>query len=150
MIPDIQNYIKQCDNAIDWVAKYKPEQFDQLFLKIVDNRRVLKQLEGTLSNNPAIAAYGVSQVGKSYLMSNLLQDKGKPFIVHSDRKDYDFINEMNPRTIKTEATGVVTRFSSFKSCPDRYKEQHPIMMRVLNVADLALIFTEGYFNDVAD
>lgn len=146
----LDQYINQCDNAIDWVEKYKPEQFDQLFLNIVDNRRVLKQLKNTLSNNPAIAAYGVSQVGKSYLMSNLLQDKGKPFIVKSEGKDYDFINEMNPRTMKTEATGVVTRFSSFKSCPQRYKEQHPIMMRALNVADLALILTEGYFNDVAD
>lgn len=146
----IAEYIKLCNDAIDWVAKYKPEQFEQRFFEIVDQRRVLKQLQATMSDNPAIAAYGKSQVGKSYLMSNLLQDKGKPFIVKSDNAEYDFIDKMNPRTQKTEATGVVTRFSSFESCPDRFKEEHPIMMRALSVADIVNVLAEGYYNDITD
>lgn len=147
---NIAEYIKLCNEAIDWVAKYQPDQFDQRFLEIVEQRRVLKQIQSTMSDNPAIAAYGKSQVGKSYLMSNLLQDKGKPFIVKSDGAEYDFINQMNPRTQKTEATGVVTRFSSFESCPDRFKEEHPIMMRALSVADIAMVLSEGYYNDITD
>lgn len=147
---NIKEYINLCNDAIDWVAKYKPEQYDQRFLEIVEQRRVLKQIQSTMSDNPAIAAYGKSQVGKSYLMSNLLQYKGKPFIVKSDGGEYDFINQMNPRTQKTEATGVVTRFSSFESCPDRYKAEHPIMMRALSVTDLALVLAEGYYNDISD
>lgn len=146
----IAEYIKLCNDAIDWVAKYKPDQLDQRFLEIVEQRRILKQIQSTMSDNPAIAAYGKSQVGKSYLMSNLLQDKGKPFIVKSDGKEYDFINQMNPRTQKTEATGVVTRFSSFESCPDRFKEEHPIMMRALSVTDIAMVLSEGYYNDITD
>lgn len=147
---NIANYIELCNEAIDWVAEHRPDQFDQRFLEIVEQRRVLKQIQNTMSDNPAIAAYGKSQVGKSYLMSNLLQDKGKPFIVKSDGKEYDFINQMNPRTQKTEATGVVTRFSSYESCPDRYKETHPIMMRSLSVTDIAMVFAEGYYNDITD
>lgn len=147
---DIAEYIKLCNDAIDWVAKYKPDQLDQRFLEIVEQRRILKQIQSTMSDNPAIAAYGKSQVGKSYLMSNLLQDKGNPFIVKSDGKEYDFINQMNPRTQKTEATGVVTRFSSFESCPDRFKEEHPIMMRALSVTDIAMVLSEGYYNDITD
>lgn len=147
---NIVEYIKLCNDAIDWVAKYKPDQLDQRFLEIVEQRRILKQIQSTMSDNPAIAAYGKSQVGKSYLMSNLLQDKGKPFIVRSDGAEYDFINQMNPRTQKTEATGVVTRFSSFESCPDRYKEEHPIMMRALSVTDIAMVLSEGYYNDITD
>lgn len=147
---NIQKYIDYCNDAIDWMAKYKPEHYYQRFLDIVDQRRILKQIKSTLSDNPAIAAYGKSQVGKSYLMSNLLQDNGKPFIVKSDGGEYDFINQMNPRTTKTEATGVVTRFSSFESCPDRYKEAHPIMMRALSVSDIAMVIAEGYYNDITD
>ena len=147
---NIAEYIKLCNDAIDWVAKYKPDQLDQRFLEIVEQRRILKQIQSTISDNPAIAAYGKSQVGKSYLMSNLLQDKGKPFIVKSDGAEYDFINQMNPRTQKTEATGVVTRFSSFESCPARYKEEHPNMMRALSVTDIAMVLSEGYYNDITD
>ena len=146
----LTEYINLSNQAIDWVAKNKPEQFDQRFLDIVEQRRILKQIQNALLDNPSIAAYGISQVGKSYLMSNLLQDKGKPFIVKSDGGEYDFINEMNPRTQKTEATGVVTRFSSFKSCPERYKEEHPIMMRTLSVSDIATMLSDGYYNDVHD
>lgn len=144
------DYIKLCNEAIDWVEKYKPDQYEQRFLDIVEQRRILKQIQSTMSDNPAIAAYGKSQVGKSYLMSNLLQDKGKPFIVKSDGREYDFINEMNPRTQKTEATGVVTRFSSFDSCPERFKEEHPIMMRALSVTDIVMVLAEGYYNDIVD
>lgn len=147
---NLNTYIELCDRAIDWVGRYRPEQFEKRFLDIVEQRRVLKQIRNSMSNNPAIAAYGKSQVGKSYLMSNLLQDKGRPFIVSSDGNEYDFINQMNPRTEKTEATGVVTRFSSFDSCPERYKEKHPIMMRTLSVTDIASILAEGYYNDITD
>jgi hypothetical protein len=147
---NIAEYIKLCNDAIEWVARYKTDQLDQRFLEIVEQRRILKQIQSTMSDNPAIAAYGKSQVGKSYLMSNLLQDKGKPFIVKSDGEEYDFINQMNPRTQKTEATGVVTRFSSFESCPKRYKEEHPIMMRSLSVTDIAMVLSEGYYNDITD
>ncbi len=147
---DVATYINLCNRSIDWIAKYKSDQYEQRFLDIVEQRRVLRQILNTMANNPAIAAYGASQVGKSYLMSNLLQNDGKPFIVHSDGGEYDFIHEMNPITKKTEATGVVTRFTSYASCPDRYKAEHPIMMRTLSVADMVIVLAEGYYNDISD
>lgn len=146
----VEEYIRLCDESIDWVAKHKPEQYEQRFLEIVEQRRILKQVAETKHDNPAIAAYGKSQVGKSYLMSILLQDKGRPFIVKSEGKEYNFINDMNPITSKTEATGVVTRFTSFVRCPELFKEEHPIIMRTLSVMDIAIVLAEGYYNDICD
>ena len=125
----IQFKIDELNRSLEWIAKYKPEDYEQKFLQLVEERRKLQKLQTAEEYNPAIAAYGVSQVGKSYLMNCMLQKNGEPFLIKTKEKSYKFIEEMNPKTSRTEATGVVTRFSSFSKMPITYNEQYPIIVK---------------------
>lgn len=148
MAIDIKKQIENIDNSLRWIKKYHPEQYEQRFLQLVEERRKLKNIEDVDSENPAIAAYGVSQVGKSYLMNCMLQKNGKPFVINAEGQTYNFIEEMNPKTDNAEATGVVTRFTSFSKNPTMFSAKYPIMMRCLSVADIVLVVCEGYYKDI--
>lgn len=150
MVQTILNQIDNINSSLAWIKKNKPTDYDQKFLQLVEERRKLKKLKAAAQDNPAIAAYGVSQVGKSYLMNCIMQKNGQPFMLEADGTSYNFIEEMNPKTKNTEATGVVTRFSSFKRNPNRYCKDYPILMRCLSVADIIIILCEGYYNDIGD
>ena len=148
MASDTLRQIENINKSLRWVKAHRPDVFEQRFLQLVEERRKLRKIARAAEDNPAIAAYGKSQVGKSYLMSNMLQQEVtlpdgrktiKPFEVVADGRRYNFIDEMNPITKDTEATGVVTRFSSFSRLPERYSEQYPIRMKSLSVADMTLI-----------
>ena len=150
MALDIKTQIENINNSLGWIKKHHPEQYEQRFLQLVEERRKLRRISESEQDNPAIAAYGVSQVGKSYLMNCMLQKNGKPFLLEANGTKYNFIEEMNPKTDNTEATGVVTRFTSFSKAPERYSKEYPIMMRCLSLTDIVLIISDTYFNDLTD
>ena len=150
MTQHIVNQIENINRALAWIKKNKPLDYEQKFLQLVEERRKLIKLKTANEDNPAIAAFGVSQVGKSYLMNCILQKDGNPFFVEADGKRYKFIEEMNPKTKDTEATGVVTRFSSFSKNEGKFSKEYPIMMKCLSVADAILILSDGYYNDISD
>lgn len=150
MIQTISNQIESINKSLAWIQKYKPSDFEQKFPLLVEERRKLRMLKKAAEENPAIAAYGVSQVGKSYLINCMLQKDGEPFRLKADGKSYNFIEEMNPKTNNTEATGVVTRFSSFGKGGNRYSAKYPILMRCLSVSDIIIILCDGYYNDIHD
>ncbi|MCH5328141.1 MAG: hypothetical protein J1E02_03895 [Coprobacter sp.] len=148
MALDIKKQIENIDNSLKWIKQYHPEHYEQRFLQLIEERRKLKSIEDVENDNPAIAAYGVSQVGKSYLMNCMLQKNGRPFVIKAEGQTYNFIEEMNPKTDNTEATGVVTRFSSFSKNPDSFSTKYPVMMRCLTVADIVLVVCDGYYKDI--
>ena len=142
--------INNINEGIKWIKKYKPELYDRRFLQLVEERRKLRILANAEQNNPGIAAFGQSQVGKSYLMNCILQDGNKPFMVDAPDKEHNFIDEINPIGGGQEATGVVTRFSSFSRNPECYSPDYPIRLRSLSVKDIILIICDSYFNDFDD
>lgn len=146
----ILSRISDITETLEWIKKYKPEQYQQKFLQLVPLRCELRKILLAEDENPAIAAYGESQKGKSYLMGNLLQKNGAPFMVHADGKEYDFVASINPIGDKREATGVVTRFTSYMGHEDRASEKYPARMKVMSVANVVTILADGYFNDVLD
>ncbi len=117
---------------------------------MVECRSQLQEMEDTLKELPAIAAYGESQKGKSYLIGNLLQKDGKAFMVSSAEGSFDFVKQLNPIGNGKEATGVVTRLSSFKQNPEKYDKRYPVIMKVFSVADLVCVLSDGMHNDVID
>jgi hypothetical protein len=143
MLNEILRQIGIINDSLAWIKRNKPNDYELRFFSLVEERRKLKVLARAAAENPAIAAFGASQVGKSYLMSCLLQDKGKPFMV-SDNKgnEYNFINSINPIGDGQEATGVVTRFSSFSRDTDKYSKEYPALVRTLSVIDIVLILSD--------
>lgn len=150
MVEQIKQQIENINQTLDWIKRNKPEHYEQRFMQLVEERRKMHKIQKAEEENPAIAAFGKSQVGKSYLMSSILQNKGQSFMVKANGRTYNFIDEMNPITDNTEATGVVTRFSSYTRDPKRYSADYPIIMKTLSPADIIAILSDGYYNDIED
>ena len=146
----IQSKIRQISEALDWIRENKSELYQQKFLQLVPLKCELRKMLYAGDEKPAIAAYGESQKGKSYLMGNLLQKNGMPFKVRCGEKDYDFVAQINPIGDRREATGVVTRFTSYIGHEDRYSDEFPARMKVMSVANVVTILLDGYFNDILD
>lgn len=100
------------DGSIAWAKEHGKESFPCNTFK--DWRRRLKRIYAALEEKCSVAAYGESQVGKSYLMSSLLSSPNSPFVITNGGKAYSFIDDINPsggNNAKIESTGVVTRFT---------------------------------------
>ena len=150
MILDIEKQIENIERCVMWIKDHKPEVYNARFLQLIDERRKLRILLNAKRNNPGIAAFGQSQVGKSYLMNCILQDKDTPFLVDTPDGPRNFVEEINPIGGGAEATGVVTRFSSFSRNASDYSDALPIRFRSLSVRDILLIICESYFNQFRD
>lgn len=150
MAHNIDKYIESINNGLEWIKKNRPEQYDQRFFQLADERRKLRVLRRAQDTNPGIAAFGNSQVGKSYLMNCILRNSDSPFMVDAPDREYKFIQEINPIGGGGEATGVVTRFSSYSRNEADYSAEYPIRMRTLSVKDIILIICDSYFTDIID
>lgn len=134
------------NEALAWADKYGKESFPRDEFK--NYRRKLKRIAETLSENCSAAAYGESQVGKSYLMSSLLSTPNAPFMIRSGGKDYRFIDAINPsggNNTKKESTGVVTRFTIRQG---NAKMSEYVKITNLSVVDIILMLADSYYNDV--
>lgn len=152
MIEEIGNIQKYIDEALSWVKRNKPEQYDVKFLHLVEERRKIRKIERAAKEKPAIAAFGESQKGKSYLMGNLLQNRNDSFRISVDGHDgdIDFVRSINPIGDKKEATGVVTRFTPFNTNTDRYNAKLPVIVKLLTVGNIATILCDSYYHDIND
>ena len=163
MNTNAKEQIEYIDRSLEWIKKYRPRDFEGKFLSLVEKRRELRKIVEAECDNPAIAAYGESQVGKSYLMNNLLQKttevNGKKETIPFEIDTLDgngnvikvpFIASINPKGGGTEATGVITRFSSFSKDKNRYSPKYPVLMKCLSISDIMLILCEGYYNNTKD
>lgn len=150
MINQINEQIEVIGESLAWIKAYRPDQYEQRFFTLVTERCKLRKIAEAQFEKPAIAAYGESQKGKSYLMGNLLQNSGTPFMVKADGQEYNFVQSINPIGDNREATGVVTRFTTFSKSEDRYSTKYPVLMKLLSATDIVTILSDGYFNDLLD
>ena len=143
----IINQLELIEKSISWIKNsLDGEKQKNAYRNIVDCRRQLKKKRFALEGNPAAATYGESQAGKSYLVSALLSETGKPFMVHDGYgNEYDFKSQINPRGNEMESTSVVTRFST------KYKwinQDYPVIAKLLSPTDLILVICEAYYNNL--
>lgn len=143
---DINKGLGLIEESLKWANDYGKESFPRDVFK--DYRRQMKTIQEALSENCSAAAYGESQVGKSYLMSSLLSSPNAPFVIENKNMTYSFIDEINPsggNVSKNESTGVVTRFTLRKG---NEKMKDFIKIKNLSVVDLILLLTDSYYNDL--
>lgn len=148
LIQNISEQINSINNFIKWADRHlQQSRREETFKNLVNVRRQLKRLRFSLESNPAIAAFGESQKGKSYVISSLLARKGQQFMVIDPKtgEEYNFVEKFNPITRDTEATGVATRFTKEYDVPD---ENFPIKVKVLSIADMLQILCDTAYNDV--
>ena len=137
------------EKSIKWVKETDSMQGakgDNAHRYLVNFRRKLNKKKFALEGNPAAAMYGESQVGKSYLISSLLSEKGKPFsIMDENNVVHNFIEEINPPGGGNESTSLVSRFSV------NYKPDHPrfpVKAVLLSPADIVLVLCDSFYNDI--
>lgn len=146
MLQDIEQHINLIGKSISWAKEFNKDSFPYDVFK--NYRRQLKRIHNALGDNCSAAAYGESQVGKSYLMSSLLSSPDAPFVITNAEKSYSFIYDINPsggNNAKVESTGVITRFTLQK---DDNPMKEYVKIHNLSVVDIILLLTDSYYNDI--
>jgi len=143
---DIVKGLDVIKDSLIWADTFEKESFPRDVFK--NYRRQIKTIKDALSENCSAAAYGESQVGKSYLMSSLLSSPDAPFVIENKGTKYSFIDDLNPsggNTAKTESTGVITRFT-IKRTNEAMADY--VKVKNLSVVDIILLLTDSYYNDI--
>lgn len=147
MEENIQKQLALLDKANNWIrSSLEGEKQRNAYQHMVNCRRSLNKKKFALESNPAAAIYGESQVGKSYLISSLLSEKGKPFSIADENNIlHNFIEEINPPGGGSESTSLVSRFSvNFKPSNPKF----PVKAILLSPADIVLVLCDSFYNDL--
>ncbi|WP_439242929.1 putative virulence factor [Lonepinella sp. BR2474] len=136
--------------AINWVEETRPQsqslnnEADRLTLELRRLRNMAKRLGG-VSNRPMTTGFfGLSQAGKSNLISALAAGENGNLETIFDGHQLDFIQHINPPGEGSEATGLVTRFSrTAKGGIAGF----PIELRLFDEIEVVKILMNSYFND---
>ncbi|MCC6719359.1 MAG: hypothetical protein IT555_15865 [Acetobacteraceae bacterium] len=150
-----QSLVRQCQDteraaqgALAWfrdfpdrVAAQRPVLEKEFRLAAVEARKLRVAAERPV----AVGVYGLSQAGKSYLISTLARPAGRELTAELDHPR-GFLADINPESDK-EATGLVTRFTMrAEKGPDGF----PVRLRLLSEVDLVKILVNSWFCDALD
>lgn len=141
----INNTLHVINQGVQWTEDYlKFEEKNKVVLDLKHSTNTLQRIHRSIDEKPVIAVFGASQVGKSYLIKNLLSTEDHPLEIIHDGKRYDFLQEINPPGNGAESTGVVTRFTIDKSS---FCNENLVEIKLLSVKDLLITLLDTYFLD---
>lgn len=141
-----QSFYNNLNEANLWVSSnFETGQQDAISLKVKNARRIVRKIVDSIESKPVFALFGGSQVGKSYLVKNILSIDGAPLEIQFKDKKVDFLKEINPPGTGAESTGVVTRFTIDKVSPS---DDFPVRTKLLNTKDVLLIICDSFFSDL--
>ena len=136
--------------AIDWIQRVRgnarsvDNEADSLVMKLRRVRNQAKSLAVASSLPSTVGFFGLSQAGKSYLISALAAGGDGKLETEVDGKRLDFLSHINPPGGGKEATGLVTRFSyRAKQGPQGF----PLELKLFEEIELAKILVNSFFND---
>jgi len=118
---------------------------DGLIRDLRRDARRARAIRHAASRPVAVAVFGASQAGKSYLVSRLAAPLGKPVFAAFGDTRADFLREINPEG-GNESTGLVTRFT-IKAPPA--PPDAPVALRLLTQSDIVKILINTYLEDFA-
>lgn len=145
----IQAEAQASRSGLNWAkANLGPDALASVRDKIIEGRMRMNRIENALSVNPAAAIFGESQVGKSYLVQNLLKNSKGVLDVMTDENGgtSNFILDLNPSGGGVESTSLITRFT--ERSQDTGNKDFPIPVRIFSPLDVALTLADSYFSDV--
>lgn len=136
--------------AIDWVADVRrtsptlDRNSDSLIETLRRERMLARRLGAAASRPMSIGFFGLSQAGKSYLISALAVNSSGELDTEMDGRRLNFISHINPPGDGKEATGLVTRFTrQGRPTP----AGSPVLLTLFSEADLIKILGNSFFND---
>ncbi|MDO6406487.1 virulence factor SrfC family protein [Pantoea phytobeneficialis] len=139
-----------CQDALGWVDNVRTgsrrldTEADQLNLSLLRTRNLANSLSQVSGTPMTVGFFGISQAGKSYLISSVAAGSNGELKARYGTRVVDFIKEVNPVGGGKEATGLVTRFTRYApEAPQGY----PVPLRLFSEIDLAKILANTWFND---
>ena len=133
-----------------WVADVRGDSeklerdADGLVERLRRCRNSARRLGAAASRPMAVGFFGLSQAGKSYLISALARGADGAVETLMDGNRLNFISHINPPGSGKEATGIVTRFTRR---PGQGPAGFPVELSLLSEADLIKIIGNTYFLD---
>lgn len=136
--------------AVQWVADVRPtarrldRDADGLVETMRRSRNLCRRLSQAAERPLSIGVFGMSQAGKSYLISTLARGEHGELFTELEGKRFNFISHVNPPGGGKEATGLVTRFTRR---PVDGPAGFPIRLTLFSEADLVKILGNSFFHD---
>jgi len=120
------------------------DEADDLIFSLRRARNTAKRL-GAASQQPmTVGLFGLSQAGKSYLISALAAGQNGKLETRLGGQRLDFLTHINPPGGGKEATGLVTRFSrTAVAGPDAF----PLELKLFSEIEWAKVLANSFFND---
>ncbi|MCB1789361.1 MAG: putative virulence factor [Gammaproteobacteria bacterium] len=137
-------------DAIEWIddVRSTSQRLDSdsegLILKLRKVRNLVRRLGRAASRPMSVGFFGISQAGKSYLISALAAGANGHLETQLDERRLDFIEHVDPGGKGGEATGLVTRFTRR---PVDAPRGHPIQLTLFSEVDLIKVLGNAFFND---
>ena len=131
-----------------WMASnISEEEFPSEAKKLNRIARELRSVQRAAGQRPSIFLFGISQVGKSYLVHNIAKhpETGRCEVCVGAGNRVDFIDQINPPGGNKESTGISTRF---RVGPEPADANYPFKAKLFNAVDVAAIAVNSYFNDL--
>lgn len=136
--------------ALEWVREVRataPRLNDaagDINLVLHRSRNLARDLGRVAGTPMTMGFFGLSQAGKSYLISALAAGADGRLETRYGEQQLDFIEHINPVGGGKEATGLVTRFSrTASSGPAAF----PVELKLFSEIELAKILANAWFND---
>lgn len=152
-----QDLVRRCERihrgggeAIGWIEGVRgnsprlDRESASLTLKIRRTRNLAQRLGRAASRPLAVGFFGLSQAGKSYLISALAAGRNGELETLLDGERLNFIAHVNPPGHGREATGLVTRFTRRGGSAPR---GFPIELSLFSEVDLVKVLGNAFFND---
>lgn len=139
---------KATKEAGDWVDRNPDIVRNEREGLLKDLRKAARKLRAcakSAARRTSVGVFGASQAGKSYLISALASNDENKLIALFDKKQYDFISEINPKN-DSESTGLVTRFTMER--PKNPDNNYPVRTRLLTETDLVKILANTWYEDM--
>jgi hypothetical protein len=149
----MQRYLQirdACGDAIAWIEANRGNspRLDQesaaLTLHLRRVRNVARALGRTADRPFSIGFFGLSQAGKSYLISAVAANASGRFDITVGGERLGFLTHVNPPGAGKEATGLVTRLTRR---PVASPAGFPVRLHLLSQADLVKVLGNAYFKD---
>ncbi|MFJ4250750.1 putative virulence factor [Pseudomonas sp. NPDC089741] len=137
--------------ALDWIDQTRgnaprlDSEADNLNIRLHRARNLAHSLGRVACTPMTIGFFGLSQAGKSYLISALAAGQNGKLETDYGGQRLDFIRHINPVGGGKEATGLVTRFSR-RATPSQ-DPQFPVELTLFKEIELAKILANSWFKD---
>ncbi|MEA9391536.1 virulence factor SrfC family protein [Acerihabitans sp. TG2] len=136
--------------AIDWIQDARPQaprlnaEADNLVFKLRRSRNKAQNLANAVCKPVTVGFFGLSQAGKSYLISALAAGDNGRLETCLGGRQLDFLDHINPAGNGKESTGLVTRFSrqAVSDNPD-----YPVKLQLFSEVEIGKILANAFLYD---